>query len=257
LERRRERGELSAARRLFLAGGAVALVTGGWLLYGWFRDSSLVRVRHVEITGLDTRDAPRIRKTLRETATRMTTLHVRADQLKRAVEPYATVKGLEVSARFPTKLRIDVEQYVPVAVVVTGERRISVAADGTLLPHMREDKLPTIQVSGLPALRNREGGKALALVSVLGRAPARLRSQLSRAYATRDGVLVAMRDGPTLQFGSMRRLNAKWAAATRILASESAVGADAIDVRLPERPVARGFAASGVASVVVPGDSQL
>jgi hypothetical protein len=47
-----------------------------------------------------------------------------------------------------------------------------------------------------------------------------------------------MRTGPTLRFGAPRRVAAKWAAVTRVLADPTSGGASLLDVRLPERPAA-------------------
>ena len=38
---------------------ALLLAAVGWLAWGWFRDSALVQVRHVQIERLATADAPR------------------------------------------------------------------------------------------------------------------------------------------------------------------------------------------------------
>jgi cell division protein FtsQ len=75
-------------------------------------------------------------------------------------------------------------------------------------------------------------------VSVLAGAPPELRPLLDRAYRAADGVRVAMRTGPTLRFGAPRRLAAKWAAVTRVMADPSSGGATLLDVRLPDRPAA-------------------
>jgi hypothetical protein len=58
---------------------AIALVLAGaaWSGYVWLRDVSLFQVRHVEIDGLESGDSPAIRRALRQTAQRMTVLHVR------------------------------------------------------------------------------------------------------------------------------------------------------------------------------------
>jgi hypothetical protein len=76
---------------------------------------------------------------------------------------------------------------------------------------------------------------------VLAAAPRGLRPELDRAFLGAEGIRVALRDGPMLEFGPPARLPAKWAAATRVLAARSSSGADTIDVRLPERPAATGF----------------
>ena len=76
------------------------------------------------------------------------------------------------------------------------------------------------------------------LVLVLAGAPAELRPLLDHAYSAQDGVRVSMRTGPTLRFGAPRRVAAKWAAVSRVLADATSGGASLLDVRLPERPAA-------------------
>ena len=102
----------------------------------WLRDSSLVRVDDVQVTGLTTRDAPAIRRTLRQAAMRMTTLHYSEEALRpggrRRSRPCESVS---VDAELPHKLEIRVREHRPVAALVSGDgRRVAVASDGTLLP---------------------------------------------------------------------------------------------------------------------------
>ena len=61
---------------------AVLLVLGGVYRF-WARDSSLVSVEHVTVTGVTADDAKRVRSALAATARTMTTLHVREDRLTR------------------------------------------------------------------------------------------------------------------------------------------------------------------------------
>lgn len=229
-----------ASRRFVL--GAVALIGAAALLgsYLWLRDSSLVRVEHVKVTGLTTRDAPAIRRTLRQAALGMTTLHYDEAALDRAVEAFPAVESVSAEADLPKTLRIRVREHRPVAVLESGDgRHVAVASDGTLLPRTSRGRLPAVKVDSVPAGR-RLGGETPTerLVLVLAGAPAELRPLLDRAYGAQDGVRVAMRTGPTLRFGSPRRIAAKWAAATRVLADPSAGGAGLLDVRVPERPAA-------------------
>jgi cell division protein FtsQ len=62
------------------------------------------------------------------------------------------------------------------------------------------------------------------------------------------GYVARLANGPEVWLGAAARLDAKWAAAAAVLAQESSQGANYIDVRIPERPVAGG--------VAVPADSQ-
>jgi cell division protein FtsQ len=232
-------GELFS-RRFVL--GAVALIGAAGILGGflWLRDSALVRVEHVRITGLTTRDAPAIRRTLRQAAARMTTLHYDVPALERAVEAFPAVQSVSVSADLPNTLRIRVREHRPVAALESGDgRRVAVASDGTLLPRSRRGSLPAVKVDSIPR-GTRLGGETPEerLVLVLAGAPVQLRPLLERAYRAQDGVRVAMRTGPTLRFGAPARVAAKWAAVTRVLADPSSGGASLLDVRLPNRPAA-------------------
>jgi cell division protein FtsQ len=227
--------------RRFAASAALLIATAGALgCFLWLRDSSLVRVEHVKISGLTTRDAPAIRRTLRQAALRMTTLHYDTGALERAVEGFPAVESVRASADLPDTLEIRVREHRPVAALESGDgRRIAVASDGTLLPRSRRGPLPSVKVDAIPN-GGRLDGKSPEeiLVLVLAGAPAELRPLLDRAYRTADGVRVAMRTGPTLRFGAPRRLAAKWAAVTRVMADPSSGGASELDVRLPERPAA-------------------
>ena len=222
--------------------GALVLVAGAGLLGGylWLRESSLVRVEHVKITGVTTRDAPAIRRTLRQAALRMTTLRYDEEALGQAVDAFPSVQSVSASAKLPKTLEIRVREHQPVAALEAEDgRRVAVASDGTLLPRSARGRLPAVKVNALPSGR-RLGGTTPEerLVSVLAGAPAELRPLLDRAYRAQDGVRVEMRTGPTLRFGAPQRVAAKWAAVTRVLADASAGGATLLDVRLPERPAA-------------------
>lgn len=235
------RRPLELVKRALLVAAAIGLAVLGWLAWSWFRDSPLVEVRHVEVSGLSTtRDAPRIRAALRDAATGMTTLHVRPAELKAAVEPFAEVRTLSVSSSFPSTLKIEVAQREPVAAITAGKRRVAVAGDGTLLPASPAAKLATVSVTALPHGGAVEG-RARILVFALAGAPAALRPKIGRAYTASDGIRVALEEGPVIRFGRPERMAAKWAAAARVLAAPSSAGAEVIDVRLPERPAASGF----------------
>jgi hypothetical protein len=226
--------------RPFAAGAAVlVLAAAASGLYLWVRDSPLVQVEHVQVRGLTTRDAPAIRRTLRQAAMRMTTLHYDEQALERAVDAFPAVQSVSVTADFPKTLEISVREHRPVAALESGDgRRVAVASDGTLLPRSARKSLPAVQVDSLPAGGRLGASPEERLVVVLAGAPPELRPLLQRAYRTDDGVRVAMRVGPTLRFGAPQRVAAKWAAVTRVLADPSSGGATLLDVRLPERPAA-------------------
>ena len=227
------------SRRFAIGLAALLLAAGGWLFWTWLRDSSLVRVNEVRVTGLTTRDAPDIRHTLREAALRMTTLNYSEAELRHAVEPFPAVESVSADADFPHKLVISVREHRPVAALVSGDgRRVAVASDGTLLPRERAVRLPAVNVDAIADDGRLGDGIEATLVRVAGLAPEDLRPLLDRVYRAGDGIRVALDGGPTLRFGAPMRLAAKWVAAARVLAEDSGAAAASIDLRIPERPSA-------------------
>jgi cell division protein FtsQ len=240
---------VTVVRRLWLVAVLAAVATGGWAGYLWLRDVSVLRVQHVKIEGTSGPEASAIDRALRQTARRMTTLHVQTDALNAAVDSFPVVRSVSASASFPNTLHIKVHEYDAVAALAGPDgRRTAVGEGGIMLRGSRPgDHLPTIQVASVPQSRMLGRGVARTLVGVLSAAPRPLTPLLERAYVAGGGVRVSVRQGPVIQFGAPTRLAAKWAAATRVLADHGSGGARFIDVRLPERPAA-GQTAPGSAS---------
>jgi cell division protein FtsQ len=234
---RRRRIRRPGPRRLIGIVLGLAVLAGAWL---WLRDSSLVAVRRVTVTGERGPDARRIRSALMLAARNMTTLDVKLGALHTAVAPYPVVKSLRVSTQFPHGMRIKVIEEIPVGEIVMGAHAIAVASDGTLLhdagsvPH-----LPTIELRSLPGADRITDRDGLEIVALLAAAPYQLLSHLSQAASTAGHGLVAqLRNGPSIYFGDANRLAAKWIAASAVLADGGSDGAQYIDVTDPERPVA-------------------
>jgi cell division protein FtsQ len=218
----------------------IALLIAGFL---WFRDSQLVAVKHVTVTGLSGPEAARVTAQLENAARDMTTLHVRTDQLRSVVEPYPVVKDLRVSSDFPHGLKITIIENTPVAVVVAGGEKTPVAGDGRLLRGADERQLPTVPVSVVPGGDHVVDPVARQAIAALAAAPLALRNRVLRASSTRQGGLtLVLQDGPDLRFGGAERLAAKWAAASAVLADSNAAGATYLDLRYPEQPAAGGLA---------------
>jgi cell division protein FtsQ len=216
----------------------LALLGGGWL---WLRDSGLVAVDQVSVTGLSGNEAPRVRAALEGAARDMTTLHVRPDQLETAVEPYPSIMAVDAHPDFPHGLRIVVHEHVAVAALAAGSDRVPVAADGTLLRGSSTDGLPVVAVAAPPAGDTLGDKRTLRAVALLAAAPPDLRAKVSRVYAGPRGLTAPLDDGPVLYFGGADRLRAKWTAAARVLGDRSSAGATYVDLRLPERPAAGGL----------------
>jgi cell division protein FtsQ len=225
----------------------IALLGGVWL---WLRDSSLVSVDKVEVTGESGPDAGKIRSALISSARTMTTLDVRMDQLRTVVAPFPVVKNLIVTTQFPHGMRIRVIEQIPVGVVVVRGRRLAVASDGTLLHDVAPSgTLPTIPVSATPGGTQVSEGQARDAVSVLGAAPWQMLAKISQVTTVHGhGLTAYVRSGPTIYFGDASRPVAKWMAVSAVLADAGSAGAAYIDVSDPVRPVAGGGSAASGAS---------
>jgi cell division protein FtsQ len=234
-------------RRLAALVFLAALLFAGYML--WLRDSGIVAVRTVKVTGLSGPDSGRIRAALDAAGRNMTTLHVDEAALEQSVSAFPVVRGIEVSPAFLHELRVHVLRRRPAALLVTGSGRVAVAGDGTVLPGLPvKGGVPLIRIDGALPARQVAGRADLAAVNVAGGIPEPLKARVKtvRRDASK-GVVVPLQGGPKLIFGDATRLAAKWAAAVAVLADESAARADYVDVRIPERPVAGGLRVETVA----------
>ena len=207
----------------------------------WLRTSSLVAVEEVSVTGIDGSQAAQITRALEAAGRDMTTLRVRHNALLSAVAAYPVVRSLRTETDFPHGLRIIVNAYEPVAAVRAGAGLTAVAADGTLLRGSATRGLPVVAIRA-----NRGGdrlgrGEALGAVRLMAAAPRALRGRVARVYLGPRGLTTTMDNGPKLYFGGPARPDAKWGAASQVLASRTSRGAAYLDLRIPERPVAGGL----------------
>ena len=209
-----------------------------WL---WLRDSSLVAVRSVTVTGVSGPDAGKVREALSDAARDMTTLHVKTGVLRTAVDPYPTVLDVSTHADFPHGLRIAVHERNPIGAVVAGTQRVPVAAHGTLMRTTSSADLPEISAKALPGGSHASDPDVRHAVAVLSAAPPALRARVRRVYVGERGWTLPLRNGPVLYLGGSERLAAKWAAVVAVLADPTSTGATYLDVRLPERPAAGGL----------------
>jgi cell division protein FtsQ len=247
----------------------IALAIGGWQLA---RRTSLTAVEHVQITGLVTTPAAAtnsaaIEAALTNAAHGMSTLGISTAALRAAVVRYPIVRSIRAQASFPHKLRVEVVEQPPVAVLVFDGERTAVAADGVVLGESYSSSgLPEVNIGKTNPLRSSSartvttattamptlatlptvgksvhGGVLLQELTVLGAAPQALaRGEITHVYMSTKGLTIALHGGLLAYFGDGTRAHAKWISLTRVLASPSSAGAAYIDVRLPERPAA-GF----------------
>jgi cell division protein FtsQ len=212
-----------------------ALLAGGFV---WVRQSSLVAVQRVTVTGVSGPDAAVIRQTLVQTAERMTTMEIDRRRLRAVVSQYPFVRSLRVTVKLPHSATIAVFEQVPVGVL----GGTTVSAHGTLLRGVSPTSrpLPTITAaSSSSAPAGTVGGTARADVYLLGAAPYPIIAKLATAgWKPGRGLAVTLRDGPVVYFGDDTQLAAKWRSVIRVLADPSSAGASYIDVTDPNRPAA-------------------
>jgi cell division protein FtsQ len=240
-------------RRLLVTLVVAALFAAIYMF--WLRDSSLVAVENVTVTGLTGEDADRVRVALASTAETMTTLHVDEARLRDAAAAFPIVARIEAKPDFPHAMTIDVIEHRPAALAISGGRKQPIAGDGSVLAGLpAKGDLPTIDLAVAMPQRQLGPGAARDAAKVAGMAPpviSRRVDTLQREGGAR-GVVAELEDGTELVFGAPDQLAAKWAAAIRVLADEEATGATYIDVRIPERPVAGGLPAATVTPVPIP-----
>ena len=226
------------ARRALLAVVALAVVLGGaWM---WFRDSPLVSVQRVTVSGQSGADAGQIRAALESAARTMSTLDVQLGRLRRAVAPYPVVKDIRVTTHFPHGMNIDVIENVAVGALDVGGQKVAVAPDGTLMHDVAVSaSLPTIPVSVAPSGTRVTSGPAAAAIKLLSAAPGELLAKISQVTTVAPHGLVAqIRGGPSIYFGDATELSQKWIAASEVLGDPGSAGAVYIDVTDPQRPAA-------------------
>lgn len=247
--RRRRPAAAPRARRPFswrsrLILGIVLLAALGCGYLFWLRDSSLVAVDNVRVTGVTAGDTEQVVGALESEAETMTTLHVRAERIERVAATFPTVASVDVDTSFPHSMTITVHERPPALIVKTPDEEVPVAADGTILTGVEAPKdggdLPLLTVSELP-----DGpllaGDDLSQARVLGAAPEPLRPLIDAVEVTKDyGVVVTLNGEIPVRFGSSASAPAKWAAAAAVLADSRLTALTYLDVRLPQRPAAGG-----------------
>jgi cell division protein FtsQ len=210
--------------------------------FGWLRDSSLVAVREVKVEGVGGPDRERIVAALSGAARDMTTLHVRSDSLQSAVREFPSVASVSADPSFPHGMTIHVTERKPVLIAGDGDRQVAIAGDGSLLPglQVKGDDLPELRVDQLPA-SSRLSGDPLSEARAIGAAQAPLRPLIADVALSGDyGIVLTMRGGIELRFGTGGGLEQKWAAVAAILADRQLTSLSYVDVRVPERPAVEG-----------------
>jgi cell division protein FtsQ len=201
----------------------------------WLRDSSLVAIEKVEVTGADVPSG--VAAELTAAATGLSTLHLDRGAIEAAVADDPSVAGLKIDTHFPQGITIDVESR-PAAGWIESGGGILVAADGTVLASgvERPDGMP--EIAGEAPGGDRVAGAELAAAKVLGATPKPLREQVAEASVDGEhGVVAELDGGIELRFGSPTAADQKWRAAAAVLADPELTSATYIDLSAPSRPV--------------------
>ena len=245
---RRPRIRPQRIRLAIAALGLAALVlAGGWFL---LRDSPLVSVDHITVTGAEGADAAAIRSALRSAARKMTTLDVQTAQLRAAVSRFPEVKALRISTQLPHGLTIRVVELLPVAEVDVDGRKIPLTGAGRLLTGGRAGaSLPLIPLPEPPIGGRLSQPWALAAARLLGAAPYQLLPEVVEVTTVAGhGLVGELRDGPSIYFGDASQAAAKWTAVVAVLGNSASDGASYIDVTDPDHPAAGGAGTAGTAT---------
>lgn len=128
----------------------------------------------------------------------------------------------------------------PVAILSAGGQRVPVAGDGTLLPGANlSEVLPTVSLPAAPRGSRVADSGTRAVLATLAAAPSQLLNHVSSATdGAAHGVVIELRNGPSLYFGQPGLERAKWTAASEVLADPGSRGASYIDLSDPGRPAA-------------------
>jgi cell division protein FtsQ len=234
--------QVSPLRRRSLLTAVLVTLVASALYLAVIRDLASFSVDSVQLSGASSGYGPRLRTELEAAARGMTTLHVDEARLEEIAGRYPAVVSIAVHADFPHRLSVRVSERPPVGTVEGPRGRVPVAADGSLLEGQPVDRpLPTLPGRASSGRRAKRAATAAA-ARLVATAPKPLAAWLRQVRRDSEGWTVGLRDGPELRFGSLADLSAKWEAATAVLRSRAARGARYLDLRLPDRPAAGGFA---------------
>lgn len=163
------------------------------------------------------------------------------DEVTRLLEPLVQVRSVQISARPPSGLAVQIDERVPVALVKQGEQYQLVDVDGVRLA----DTADPASVA-LPVIDGGAGtiGQDLfrATTNVLAALPADVLAKLSNASAQSvDAVELKLVDGQTIVWGnaSEKELKAKVLAALLTVPVDAKNPVRVYDVSVPRHPVTR------------------
>jgi cell division protein FtsQ len=223
-------------RRLAAVLGVVLVLFAGYTL--WLRESSLFAVEEVEVKGV-TAQRSEVEAALVRAAGRMTTLHIRDEDLREAVEGFPTIASIQADASLFHRLEITVTERLPVAEAEIHGDQVAVSEEGYVLAGLPFEAAELPPVEARAEGSGRLDAEGAAQAAIIGAAPKALRERISAASwdEERGGVVIALRGAPELRFGGPEQVETKWRAVAAVLADSESIGATYVDVSVPERTV--------------------
>lgn len=253
-----KRERRSTRLRLFLFFGLILVILLAAAYHFWLRDSSLVGIKNLEITGVNTKteEGRQIDQAVRTAMGEMTTLHFQQDLLDREMARFPRVSSLDVKTSFPDTATVTVRTREDGSIYGDGSDALLIATDGTVLGPAdgQEGSLPQIGATKEPASGSggtgaKAGetlsGPALNQAVILGAAPPDFRPYITGSQPTPEGVEVSFEDGLTMLFGDTTHVEDKWRAAAALIADPSFDTSSYVDLTVPRRPGVSATAPSG------------
>lgn len=206
---------------------ALLLLVGGlWLVYF----SSFLSVQGVDVRGTHLLSEAQVRQAA-AVPEGDALARVDLDRIRTRVEALAAVRSADVSREWPDRVRIDVSERVPVAVVEIAGQLRGMDEDGVVFRDYAQapPDLPRVQTgsdTGSDALRE--------AALVVGALPTDLAAKVDHVeVATVDEITLALRDGRTVRWGSSADSDLKAEVLAELLVARKA---QTYDVSVPGNP---------------------
>lgn len=233
------RGRAWRFKALLIALVLAALCAGVYMLV---RDSSLVQVEEVRVTGLSGHFDKNAKAAVTAAATAMTTMNFDKAKIEAAAAQFVDVASVEVTTDFPHAATINVSTRRPVVIARINGRALTLSQDGEIFtPTHAIAGVPKIDVPGKIVGNRVVSGKAHQAVLVLGGAPDILLRKVEQVSWGKLGIVVSLKNGADLYFGDGQGAKTKWKDAAAVLASEKSAGAAYLDLRVPGRVAVGGI----------------
>jgi cell division protein FtsQ len=199
--------------------------------------SSLLRLRHLEVVGTSNLTRAQVVR-LAALSSSTNVLWFDAGAVERRLESDPWVATATVSRRLPGTILISVIERAPVAMIRDGMGFTLLAADGVALGTVNiNPTLPEILVTGSSLPEGNAPAQAAAARAIAG-LDGRRRPAVVRAVVDAGALSVELDGGTRVEFGDPTGIEAKTAAARRILRWATAQGASvaSVNVTAPDSP---------------------